>query len=213
MFYVKALGYAMGTIALVLLDLITADAVYTSGASAKQCDDYPAQGTMITIPGESMKVLSTDPEQQLVLDVVRDPFDIPNYKLVPEHGHIHPQQAEGFEVIEGRAQVLVGEEIHTLAPGDSLLVPPNTIHHWMALDDQPVRVLATFDPPMRVASWFVHFQKHIANDSMDFFQAAVISREFPNSSPAPVSPSPAIWSVLSRIMAPIGRLMGYKPCG
>ncbi len=179
---------------------------------ARQCTEPPPKGTLITIPGERMEILSDPGDERLLLDVVRDPFAIPDYQLVPEHGHIHPHQAEGFEVVAGRAQVLVGNEIHTLAVGDQVVVPPDTVHHWMALDGEPVRVEAFFDPPLEVAGWFVHFQAHIASDTMDLLQAAVISREYGDSSPAPVEPSPLIWSVASRVLAPLGRLMGYRAC-
>lgn len=172
----------------------------------------PAAGTTVSIPGESMKIISDVGDQRLVLDVVRDPFDIENYELLPEHGHIHPNQSEGFEVLEGRAKVLVGTEIHTLEPGDKVVVPPNTVHHWMALDQEPVRVKAYFDPPMEVASWFVEFQQHVADDTMNLLQAAVISREYGPSSPTPADPSPRVWNALSSVLAPIGRLLGYEAC-
>ena len=178
----------------------------------RQCSGLPPAGTTIAIPGESMKIVSNPGDQRLILDVVRDPFDIEDYVMLPEHGHIHPNQAEGFEVLEGRAKVLVGDEVHTLEPGDKVVVPPNTIHHWMALDEKPVRVEAYFEPPMEVASWFVEFQQHIADDTMNLMQAAVISREYGPSSPAPVEPSPWVWNAVSRVLAPVGRLMGYKAC-
>ena len=203
----KITSVVVSFLLLVILGLITLDSFYE-----RQCTEPPPPGTVISIPGETMEILSAPDSKRLVLDVVRDPFDIADYELLPEHGHIHPYQSEGFLVLEGRAQVLVGDRIHTLAAGDEIVVPPNTIHNWMALDDAPVRVEAYFDPPMEVSGWFVNFQKHIADDTMDLFQAAVISREFGSSSPTPVQPSPAIWNVLSRLLAPVGRIMGYRAC-
>ncbi|MEM7002033.1 MAG: cupin domain-containing protein [Pseudomonadota bacterium] len=178
----------------------------------QQCTETYGAGTRMDIPGETMVISTSTTAERLVLDVVRDPFDIPGYQMRPEHGHIHPDQAEGFLVVNGRAQVLIGDEVHTLGPGESVIVPPNTIHHWMALDEQPVIVEAFFEPPLQTAAWFVHFQQHIADDTMDLFQAAVISREFPGSGPSPVEPPALVWEVLSRVMAPLGRLVGYKPC-
>lgn len=197
----------VGVIALALAALLLIEAAYEP-----QCEGDAPKGTVISIPGETMEILSEPHEERLRLDVVRDPFDIPNYQMQPAHGHIDPHQAEGFRVLEGRAKVLVADHVHTLEVGDTVVVPANTIHHWMALDDQPVRVEAYFDPPLDMAGCFVHFQKHIAQDSMNLLQAAVISREFVRSSPAPVQPSPWVWNVLARLIARVGRALGYQPC-
>ena len=78
--------------------------------------------------------------------------------------------------------------------------------------EEPVRVRAAFDPVMNISAWFLHFQKHVANGYMNFLQAAAIAREYPESSPDALSPPPAPWNLLSRILAPIGRLLGYEAC-
>ena len=175
------------------------------------CTELPIPGTRITIPGEEMTILSQD-ESRVTFHVIRDPFEIPNYEMQPAHGHIHPNQAEGFEVIEGRAAFIIGDERLVLGPGEVGIVPPNTIHHWMALDDKPVTVRAYFEPALDISAWFLYFQHHIANDSIDLLQAAVISREFSASSPVPVEPPAWVWNIVSRILAPIGRLSGYQAC-
>ncbi len=172
----------------------------------------PPVGTLIEIPGERMEIMPSPNPNELHLSVVRDPFEIEGYQLQPAHGHIHPHQTETFAVTEGRAQVLVGTELLTLEVGETAVVPPNTLHHWMALDEQPVTVDAVFYPSAEVAEWFVHFQRHIRDDTMDLFQAAVIAREFPRGSPAPVEPPAWVWAVVSRVLAPVARLMGYKAC-
>ena len=42
--------------------------------------------------------------------------------------HIHPGQEEAWTVLEGSLEVLVGREWHTLAGGQSMIVPPGTVH-------------------------------------------------------------------------------------
>lgn len=203
------LGLVASLIAAMLI-LIGIDAAYTPACSVR-----PAPGTTIAIPGETMVVMEpvmTSAGETLVLDVVRDPFDIPDYTLPPEHGHIHPNQEERFEVVSGRARFLIGDEYIELGPGEVGIVPANTVHHWMALDDQPVRVTTYFEPVLDVDMWFLHFQKYLAADEMNLFLAAVISREYPGGAPMPVSPPPAVWAVLSRVLAPVGRLLGYEAC-
>ena len=178
----------------------------------KQCSEIPAVGTTIEVPGEYMTIVPSEHANVVTFDVIRDPFKDPSYTLNPIHGHIHPNQAEGFRIIDGRAKILVGDETFVLGPEDSYIIPPNTLHHWMALDRKPVHVEAFFEPRLDVASWFLHFQKHVANGTMDLFQAAIISREYTTGSPVPADPHPLIWSVVSRVLAPIARIMGYKPC-
>ena len=200
------LGYGLGALLAMVALLVGADAVYEP-----QCRSEPAIGTLIEIPGETMQVIDQGEPNQVWFDVVREPFR-EGYELDPAHGHIHPNQSEGFEVLEGRAELIVGEQLITLGPGESVVVPANTLHHWRALDNAPVRVRAFFEPRLEVASWFVEFQRHIAEDTMDLFQAAVIVREFPDSSPNMVSPDPWVWDLFARTFAPIGRLLGYSAC-
>ena len=42
--------------------------------------------------------------------------------------HIHPQQTETYTVIDGTLDVLVGHEWRSLAAGETVAVPPGTVH-------------------------------------------------------------------------------------
>ena len=182
---------------------------------AKACFDRPEPGTIISVPGEKIVVLEPDsgnPVDVLALDVVRDPFKDADYALPPEHGHIHPNQEERFEILSGRARFLIGDQYVDLEPGDVGVVPPNTNHHWMALDGSPVHAKAYFEPSLDVDMWFLHFQEHVSAGDMDLLQAAVISREYVQGSPVPADPPPAVWGFVSRVLAPIGRMLGYQAC-
>ena len=50
----------------------------------------------------------------------------PNPSTPPPH--IHPEQEEAWTVGEGALEVLVGREWRTLGPGESMTVPPGTVH-------------------------------------------------------------------------------------
>ncbi len=195
------------TLAFVGLPLVL---IVIDAATPKQCASVPPVGTEVVIPGERMTLRSASPDR-VVFAVEREPFPT-DYRLNPDHGHIHPNQIEGFHVVEGRAQFFVDDKTVVLEPGQTVVVPPNTVHHWMSLDGKPVRVEAYFEPALDIAAWFVHFQAHIAAGSMDLLQAAVISREFSQGSPAPASPGPAVWQFVARTLAPVARVMGYTPC-
>ena len=209
-FFVKSLLWLTGLLFGGICVLIAIDATHS-----RTCFDRPPPGTVIAVPGEEIVVLepaADTVEDLLVLDVVREPFNIEDYELPPEHGHIHPNQEERFEVVSGRARFLIGDQYVELGPGEVGVVPPNTIHHWMALDDAPVRVTTYFEPSLYVDMWFENFQSHVSDETMNLLQAAVISREYRESSPVPVDPPPLVWNVVARALAPIGRAMGYLAC-
>ena len=151
-------------------------------------------------------------DEILSLDVVREPFSDPNRSLRPEDGHFHPHQEERFEVLEGRARFLIGDREVVLEPGDVGVVPPNTLHNWMALDSEPVHVKAEFEPAFDTGDWFVQFHGALEQGDMNLWQAVVISSEYAKGTPLPASPSPIFWKVLIKILAPIGRLAGYSAC-
>lgn len=206
----RSLVWLFAGLASVALVLVIVDSLHS-----KTCSIAPEPGTVISVQGERMEILksdSADLEDVLVLDVIRDPHPDPNYSLPPEHGHFHPNQEERFEIVSGRGRFLIGDQYVDLSPGEVGVVPPNTLHSWMALGGQPVRVRTIFAPSLDVDMWFLHFQKHIAAGEMDLLQAAVITREYGDSSPMPASPPPAVWNLLSRIVAPVGRLLGYEAC-
>ncbi|MFC9689477.1 cupin domain-containing protein [Kribbella sp. NPDC056951] len=54
--------------------------------------------------------------------------------------HLHQQAGELFYVLSGTLRVLTNDTLTTLAPGDTLFVPPNTPHAFEALD-APTEVL------------------------------------------------------------------------
>ena len=54
-------------------------------------------------------------------------------------GHVHAFDQCGM-VIEGRLEMLIGEERKVLGPHDCYFIPANTRHGWKTFD-QPVRLL------------------------------------------------------------------------
>ncbi len=205
------LKIAGGLITLLILaaaGLMAADSSYS-----QQCLDSPPAGTVIRIPGETMTLLAvpSGDGEPLVVEVTREPYK-PGYEISAAHGHLHPHQEERFELLEGRARFLVGEQTLEAGPGEVVVGPANTLHHWMALDGAPVRARVTFTPGDGVANFFQHFHAHLNAGPVDPMQAAVIAREYPRGTPLPVDPHPRVWDIALRVMAPIGRLLGYAAC-
>jgi quercetin dioxygenase-like cupin family protein len=62
--------------------------------------------------------------------------------------HAHPEQTETFTVVEGRMKFRVGWR-HVLAtPGQSVRIPPGTVHHFANADRVPARVMVESRPAL-----------------------------------------------------------------
>jgi quercetin dioxygenase-like cupin family protein len=68
---------------------------------------------------------------------------------VPPPPHIHPQQVEEYEVLEGRFELVVDGEWRTLAPGESATVPIGALHTFRNRSGGVVRVRNWHRPAMR----------------------------------------------------------------
>jgi quercetin dioxygenase-like cupin family protein len=68
---------------------------------------------------------------------------------VPPPPHIHPEQVEEYEVLEGSFDVVVEGQWRTLAPGDSVAVPIGALHTFRNRSGAVVRVRNWHRPAMR----------------------------------------------------------------
>lgn len=129
--------------------------------------------------------------------------------------HYHPYQAEHFEVLQGEFRTKINEIVHTYQVGEQFEIPPNT-EHWMHnISDEEGRLLWQVRPALNSQSFFETVWgldadgKSGANGVPNLSQLAVIlsaySNEFCTSSPPFV-----MQRVFLAILAPLGRLLGYK---
>jgi mannose-6-phosphate isomerase-like protein (cupin superfamily) len=70
--------------------------------------------------------------------------------LPPEH--LHPQQVEHFEVLEGSVRAVIGGEECRYATGEAFEIPAGTPHQMTA--DEPARMRWEVRPAMRTAEFF-----------------------------------------------------------
>ena len=68
---------------------------------------------------------------------------------IPPPPHVHPQQVEEYEVVEGSFDVVVDDEWRTLAPGESATVPIGALHTFRNRSGETVRVRNWHRPAMR----------------------------------------------------------------
>jgi len=62
--------------------------------------------------------------------------------------HVHERQAEGFYILSGELELVVGldEEIVRAEPGSAVWVPKSTRHAFRVVSDEPVRLLNFYTP-------------------------------------------------------------------
>jgi mannose-6-phosphate isomerase-like protein (cupin superfamily) len=95
-------------------------------------------------------------------------FVLPSGCVAPPP-HIHHQQVEEYEVLEGRFDVVVDGQWRTLAPGEAASVPIGALHTFRNRSGEVVRVRNWHRPAMR----FEDFIERTCNT----LQAAGIKRK------------------------------------
>lgn len=58
--------------------------------------------------------------------------------------HIHPNHEEAILIMEGSVEGVLGDEVRTLGPGDTLLAPAGVKHSVINKSTQPARVITIF---------------------------------------------------------------------
>jgi quercetin dioxygenase-like cupin family protein len=62
--------------------------------------------------------------------------------------HAHPGQEERFTVLAGRLRLRVGGRRITAGPGQTVVVPPGTVHHFANASGAPARVAVATSPAL-----------------------------------------------------------------
>jgi mannose-6-phosphate isomerase-like protein (cupin superfamily) len=80
---------------------------------------------------------------------------------VPHH---HLRSTELFFTIAGSAQLLAGERILTLGPGDTVAVPPRMTHAFAAAPERDVDLLIIITPGVERFGYFRHLAGVMAGE-------------------------------------------------
>jgi hypothetical protein len=89
-------------------------------------------------------------------DVLRLEEQVPP-EMVPPPNHVHSHQAEYFEVVQGRATVVVAGVEQTLTVGQSMTIAAGTAHTWRNSGDGLLRMITEFRPAGQMQSFFETF--------------------------------------------------------
>lgn len=83
-------------------------------------------------------------------------FCIGNVTLDPDGGQVpwhNQEQEEVYFVIEGTAEMCLGEERQTLTSGQMVYIPPGVFHQLTNIGPTPLRMLYCYGPAGDVAHW------------------------------------------------------------
>ena len=129
--------------------------------------------------------------------------------------HIHETMEEKFTVLEGAIGYKLGDEEGVAQAGESFYVPKNAYHDWWNAGDDEAHVIVEFSPAADfVAMITTYFGLAVDGKTNkagipNLLQLAVINAEFGHVLRLK---NPPAWfqKLFFGILAPIGRMMGYK---
>jgi mannose-6-phosphate isomerase-like protein (cupin superfamily) len=130
----------------------------------------------------------------------------------PRGRHVHPNQEEWFEVVEGVVRFRVGREVRIAKAGDVVVVPAGTPHTLHNVGEGDVQFAFEFRPALNIETFFENAfaMLSVRGDAirvpmiLEFAEiAAHYRREFA------LAPVPLQWGLM--VAAPFGRLAGFRP--
>jgi quercetin dioxygenase-like cupin family protein len=138
-------------------------------------------------------------------------FTAPN--AAPPPDHVHPRQEERFECVSGILRARVGGKERTLRAGERMVVPPGVAHPWGIGGEEEGHVLVEFRPALNTETFFETMYGLARDGNVDengvppLLQMAIICRTYDNYLP---SPPIALQKALFALLAPVGKLIGYR---
>ena len=100
------------------------------------------EGERIWITGDTMTLKATGETTGGSL-VVLENLTTPGGGPPP---HVHETEDEFWYVIDGKFEVYIADEVHTLGPGGFAIAPAGTVHNFRNIAETPSRVLVGFTP-------------------------------------------------------------------
>lgn len=164
---------------------------------------YPKSGFgFATSTGERFRVVHSAAETGG--EFAQSHFDLLPGGHAPRE-HIHPNQEERFHVLSGTLTVMLNGEEKVVSAGQTLVVPPATRHQPFNRGNAEMRSLAEIRPAGKLGLFFG--QMAGAGPKPGFLQMMLFMRAYDIY---PASPPPALMRVLSFLLAPTARLVGYR---
>lgn len=164
---------------------------------------YPRSGFSFETPtGEKIRVIKSRVETGGELAQVH--FDLLPGGHAPRE-HIHPHQEESFHVLSGSLTAMVNGKEKVASAGETIVIPPGTPHQPFNRGSVEMRSLAEIRPAGKLGLFFG--QVIGVGPKPSFLQMMLFVRAY---DVYPANPPPALTRVLSFLLAPTARLVGYK---
>ena len=163
--------------------------------------ENPLSGEQITIRRTSADTGGTVLEWELLL--------APGGR-VPS-GHAHPEQEEVFTVLAGQLRFRVGVRRVIANPGDTVRIPPGTVHHFANPGSRPARVAVRTSPALNMqelletAAALAQAQHAAGRRLPRPTDLALFMRDFEREVRAPYLPAALVRAVLSPLAGLAGR--------
>jgi len=132
--------------------------------------------------------------------------------------HLHPDQEERFEVVDGVMGYRLGEDRGELRSGGAITVPPGVVHDWWNAGEVDLRARVTVTPPglfagMIGAVWgLAVVGRTNAKGMPKLADAALLAETFGNEIIFERPPR-AVQRALAATVAPIARRRGRSVTG
>lgn len=130
--------------------------------------------------------------------------------------HFHPLYDEHFEIVRGDFLFRIGGEERSAGPGDQFAVATGTPHTFRCVGETVGVVVVETRPAARIGEvistlfGMAHEGRLTKSGQPKLMQAMVIGAAYSDDTVF-TSPPPAIAQPLARILAPFGRMLGYRP--
>jgi quercetin dioxygenase-like cupin family protein len=120
--------------------------------------------------------------------------------------HVHPIQEERFEVTQGTMRFRRGLKTITARAGDTVLVPPKTVHRFENAGNTPARVRVEVRPALKMEELFettvalAREGRTTATGLPNPIELALFMREFEAEVKAPFVPAPAMRAIMAPLL-------------
>jgi quercetin dioxygenase-like cupin family protein len=127
--------------------------------------------------------------------------------------HVHPVQEERFTVVSGRMKFLCGLRTIVASAGETIAVPPGTIHKFANHGDEPAHAFVQVRPALRMedllemATILARSGRTLPNGMPKPLDFAIFLQEFEREVRVPVLPDRLVRAAIAP-MARLGRRRG-----
>ena len=122
--------------------------------------------------------------------------------------HILPQQREIYTVQEGQLTVTLDGRTHTVQAGESIEIPPRSVHRFSNRSDQTVRFTADHVPALRFEE-YIRLVHHTVQGKKATLPVLMRIVRIESSYPETILPPPGPPRVVGKVLSGLGRIAGY----